>query len=360
MKVTIMGFGHVGSSLWEIERKYHSVSVYDKYQKAIKGIPDSTTHIQKALHNTEVVQICFPVPIKNRKPNVKPFFTTVRAISKLISNETLVIVESTVPVTTTQQVAGILKNRPVVHSPIRGAEPHMVEDIKKFPKIIGGINKDSTEKAVHFYESVNIKSIPVANSRIAELFKLVNNVWQDINIAYANEWTRIAAFYNVDPDEIIQLMKTSLSRTVRTYGYVGGHCVPTNSYLLTVEVDSSFITSARGINEKVIERTAEKVKKIIESKKNSRVAVVGLSYKPGTQSLANSPGINIIKRLKNKTSVFVYDPLLDHKILKKYGEPAKLGQLASVDIIINCHSLPTPPPKGPIIINAKNIWKNFK
>jgi nucleotide sugar dehydrogenase len=358
MKVTIMGFGHVGSSLWKIERKYHSVSVYDKSQKVIKGVPGSTTDIQEALHDTDVVQICFPVSFKNLKPNLKSFLATVSVIAKSISDEALVIVESTVPVTTTQQVAEILKNQPVAHSPVRGAEPHMVEDIKKLPKIVGGINEDSTRKAVHFYESVNIEAIPVANPRIAELFKLVNNVWQDINIAYANEWTRIAAFYNVDPDEIIQLMRTSLGRTVRTYGYVGGHCVPTNSHLLTAEVDSPLIATARETNEKIIERTIEKVRKNIKSKKNARVAVVGLSYKPGTSSLANSPGIKIIKKIKRKASILVYDPLLDQKTLMQYGEPAKLKQLASVDIIINCHSLPTQLPKGPIIINAKNIWKN--
>lgn len=358
MNVTIVGFGHVGSSLWEIEKNYHSISVCDKNRTVIRNIPDSTTNIEKGLRNAEVAQICFPVPFRNNRPCIERFLTTMHTVEKSIPDEALIIIESTVPVTTTEKVAEILNKQFVVHSPVRGSTPNMVEDIKRLPKIVGGIDEESTEKTIQFYESVNIKPISVANPRIAEFFKLVNNVWQDINIAYANEWARIAAFYDIDPDDIIQLMKTSLKREVRTYGYVGGHCVPTNPYLLIADVDSSFITTARKTNERVIEGTIQKVKKLIKNKKKARVAVVGLSYKSGTSSLANSPGIKIIKGIRRKASILVYDPLLDQKTLRRYGKPVELRQLASVDIIINCHSLPTPPPKGPRIINPKNIWKN--
>lgn len=357
VKVAIIGFGHIGRSLWEVEKHYHKVYVCNRSPQKIVNIPNSTTDARKAVQNVDVVQICFPVEVKEGKPNVKQFLDALRKFRDATPKNALVIIESTIPVTTTEKAAEIFDEQHVAHSPVRGSEPHMIEDIKKYPKIVGGINQESTRKAVDFYKSVKLNPVPVVNSRVAELFKLANNVWQDINIAYANELARIAAYYEVDVNQVLELMETDPNREVRYPGYVGGHCVPDNPYLLCNDVKSELVMVARKTNEEVVKRTIKKVRNFIGNRENVKVAILGITYKPNVNSLTNSAAVKIINGLKNTTAkILIYDPIVDSETLKNFGEPIKLSQASSADIIVDCHNLLKESPSGIPIINAKAVY----
>jgi len=260
-----------------------------------------------------------------------------------------VIYETTLPVGTTRRFAERLAERSglelgrelfVAFSPERVYSGRVLQDLEAYPKIVGGIDAASTKRAAGFYRRVLRKAevVEVAGAETAELVKLAETTYRDINIAFANELARYAAERDVDVDEAIRLANTQPFSHIHSPGAgVGGHCIPHYPHFLLADgAEAPLVRLAREINDQQPAWVLDRLSDALGGLAGRSILVLGVSYRENVKESTSSPGVDMIRILTERgAKPSANDPYFSDDEIRGFGaEPATLDELGRFDAVV--------------------------
>ncbi len=305
--------------------------------------------------------IAVPTPFKeDNTPDLKYVQSAAEMIAPLLAKGNLVVLESTSPVGATEQLAHWLQEeRPdlavpeldgaegdicIAYCPERILPGKVIQEVVENDRVIGGITPKSSEMAVQFYQYAVKGECHVTNARTAELCKLSENSFRDVNIAFANELSVISAKLGVDVYELIALTNRHPRVNILQPGTgVGGHCIAVDPWFIvdSAPEEARIIRTARQVNDDKPHWVVDQVAKLTEAgRKKPTVACMGLAYKPDVDDLRESPSIEVVKALhdKNIGQVIICEPFVTDlpESLNKRGLKNHDAQtaVANADIIV--------------------------
>lgn len=283
--------------------------------------------------DADVTLIDVQTPVDGDKvPRYESLLEASAGVGRHMREGSLVVVESTVAPGTTQHVVQPILEREsgmkagrdfwLAFSYERVMPGKLLEYLVNFPRVVGGIDEESTRRAVEFYRHVVKKDITPTDCLTAEVAKTVENTYRDVNIAFANEMALVCESLGVDVFEVRNLVNARPDRHMHVPGAgVGGHCLPKDPWLLNHGancygyrvVKSELLAVARRINDSMPMHMAELVKEALtqagRSVAGARVAVLGLAYLENSDDTRNSPAVPLIKVLSALgADIVAHDP----------------------------------------------------
>ena len=270
----------------------------------------------------DIFIIAVPTPFKDEYvPDLTYVRQATKTIAPLIEKGNLVILESTSPVGTTNMVADILEEHGhntvddvfVAHCPERVLPGRILIELVQNDRIVGGINKASTAVAADFYKEFVSGEVLETSAKTAELSKLTENSFRDVNIAFANELSLICDKEHIDVWELISLANRHPRVDILNPGPgVGGHCIAVDPWFIIHRnpEHSKLIRSAREVNDAKPEWVINKVKEKAERFKLPVIACLGIAFKADVDDLRESPAVAITKKLikENVGKIIVCEP----------------------------------------------------
>lgn len=281
--------------------------------------------------------IVVPTPFKgNHEPDVSYVEAATRAVIPFLKQGDLFVIESTSPVGTTESMMEIIYGeRPelkdkiyIAYCPERVLPGNVIYELIHNDRVIGGVNPESTEKAIEFYSQFVQGTLHKTNARTAEMCKLTENSSRDVQIAFANELSIICDKADINVWELISLANKHPRVNILQPGCgVGGHCIAVDPYFITADfpAESKLIATSREINNYKSFWCVEKVKNAILQFELSHhrkpvVAMMGLAFKPNIDDLRESPAKYIVSRVLqgcDNTRILVVEPnLKEHQVFK--------------------------------------------
>lgn len=275
---------------------------------------------------SDVFIIAVPTPFKGaHKPDISYVEAATNSIIPFLKENNLFIIESTSPVGTTEKMAEIIFNkRPelkdkiyIAYCPERVLPGKVLYELEHNDRVIGGLNNISTEKAVEFYSCFVNGNLHKTNTRTAEMCKLVENSYRDVNIAFANELSIICDKTGINVLELINLANKHPRVKILQPGCgVGGHCIAVDPWFLVSDFpeEAKIIHQARLINDYKSEWVTEKIKNTalkfeIDNKRQPLIACMGLSFKPDIDDMRESPAKHITQNLiTQKLNIIAAEP----------------------------------------------------
>jgi UDP-N-acetyl-D-glucosamine dehydrogenase len=282
------------------------------------------------LAKADAVLICVPTPLtRNREPDLGPLIDSTRGLAEVLQADQLVVLESTTyPGTTRERVAPLLeesglaagKDFHLAFSPERVDPGRTDFTLRNTPKVIGGLTEACVRRAEEIYGLVCENLVRVSSPEAAELTKLLENIFRSVNIALVNELAMLTDRMGIDIWEVVDAAST------KPYGFMpfspgpgmGGHCLPVDPFYLSwrareFDMSTEFIELAGKVNQQMPYHCVEKAQRALNeaglSVKGARVAVLGVSYKPGVGDIRESPALKIISLLKGMgADVRYHDP----------------------------------------------------
>ena len=282
------------------------------------------------LRECDAIFICVPTPLgSHREPDNSYIHRTAEAIAATLRRGQLVVLESTTyPGTTDSEVQPILERTGLrcpadfllAFSPEREDPGNPRFSTKSIPKVVGGVNRESTEAAAALYGAALDRIVPVSTARVAESAKLLENIFRSVNIALVNELKVILDRMGIDVWEVIEAAKS------KPFGFMpfypgpglGGHCIPLDPFYLSWKAAehgewARFIELAGEINTRmpayVVDRTMHALNQDGKALKGSRVLVLGLAYKANVDDDRESPSYEILELLRENGALVDYcDP----------------------------------------------------
>lgn len=342
--LAVVGLGYVGFPLARLAAKkdFNLIGV-DIDAAKVNSIKEfyATTNFSE-LRKAKIIIICVPTPVhKNRLPNYEPVEKACKSIAPYLKKGDLVILESTVnPGVSEGIVLPILEKYSglkrgeflLAHCPERINPGDTKWDVSNIPRVVGGLNKESTDKAIAFYKSLISAPIKRMNSlKEAEAVKIVENSFRNVNIAFVNELAQSFARLGIDVVNVINGASTKPFAFMAHFPGcgVGGHCIPVDPYYLIDYAKKNgyshrFLSLAMKINEEMPEFTVKLLRrelKKIGKENGATVALLGLSYKANIEDTRESPSYEILKELeKEGIGVKAFDPYVNHSKIKNLDE----------------------------------------
>lgn len=352
-KITVLGLGYVGLptacifaekgfkvSGFDIDKTIINNLKQNKYNseefglnKLLKKVLDKGSFKpSEILEKADIYIICVPTPLKDSYADLSYLNSSIKAIAKVVSDNSLIIIESTIPIGTTSKCKNLLlsirsdlkdDNIFFSHCPERVLPGNAIYEIKNNNRVIGGVDEISTQKALELYRSFTKGEIFKTNSNTAEMIKLSENTFRDVNIALANELAEIAEISNININEVVKYANKHPRVNIHNPGIgVGGHCIPIDPLFLIENSNRklSIIKSSRQLN---LEREKFIFNKILKYIQNSvekkSIYLYGLSYKPNVGDFRESPAMRIAMTLSKcniKKDIFAIDPYLKEEFNK--------------------------------------------
>lgn len=283
--------------------------------------------------NTYIVSVPTPYDSKSKKVDAKYIEVAVRSILKVCLKPAIIVIESTVsPGTIDRYVRPIIeenglnigKDIHLVHAPERIIPGNMVYELLHNNRTIGADNREIGEQIKNLYESFCQGEIDVTDIRTAEMTKVVENTFRDINIAYANELAKICRSDGMDVYEIIRIANKHPRVSILTPGPgVGGHCISVDPWFLVGDYPglANIILAARKINDSMPEFVLERIHEIMKEHGMtdvSRVGLYGLSYKEDVDDVRESPTLQLLDCMARHLAngIKVYDPWVEKDIVE--------------------------------------------
>jgi len=292
----------------------------------------SATHDFSFIKDVDFIAICVPTPLdKYQQPDISYVKSSTEAIAKYLTKNTMVVLESTTyPGTTEELIKPLLEDGSGLKcgedfylgfSPERVDPGNLIYKTKNTPKVVGAIGKDATEVISAMYREVLEGDVhEVSSPAIAEMEKILENTYRNINIGLVNELAMLCHKMGINFWEVIDAAKT------KPYGFqafypgpgLGGHCIPLDPYYLSWKAreygfHTSMIESSMMINDNMPEYTVQRASKILNQFKKSlngaKVLVLGVAYKQDIDDYRESPALLVIDILKREgAEVSFYDP----------------------------------------------------
>src|SRR5205809_3629836 len=346
-KIVILGTGYVGFPLAVIlARSGFKVVGVDIKREVVRGInsgnlPISEKDIEDSfkepvvrknllasdvLEDGDVYVISVPTPLEKRRKvaDLSAVIEATESIGSHLKKGNLVILESTVPPLTCREIVtpiiesgtGLKVNMDIglVHCPERILPGNVFEEIVKNDRVIGSLSEEARKRAKSIYATFVKGKIFLTDDVTAELVKIMENTYRDVNIALANEFAMIAETLGVDASRTIEIANNHPRVEILRPGIgVGGHCIPVDPWFLT-EVDPThtrLVSTARQINDSMPGRTAAKMRQAVADLPNPEIVVIGMAYKAGADDIRESPSLQVAEILKKEGyEIRQYDPLV--------------------------------------------------
>lgn len=342
-KICVLGLGYIGLPTASVlaVHGYWVVGV-DINSKVINIINEGGTHIYEpgldtlvnaATHSghliarttpetADIFMISVPTPIKEDKgADLTAVVAAAESIVSYLRTGNLVILESTVPPGTTEELvvpilehSGLEAGRDfqVVHAPERVLPGQIMRELVQNDRILGGIDMASAERARDLYRSFVSGEIFLTDATTAELVKLVENTYRDVNIALANELARICEKVPANVWEVIDLANKHPRVNILQPGPgVGGHCIPVDPWFIVEKypLDAQLIRQGRLSNDQMPALVCRSILELVDDIKDPVVAILGVAYKPNVDDIRESPSLSIIEMLKKtRIKISVHDP----------------------------------------------------
>jgi nucleotide sugar dehydrogenase len=307
-----------------------------------KGLLSATCQTTEAVRQAGVVVVIVPVAIDAKhEVNFEAIDAATTAIAAGLQPGTLVIYETTLPVgTTSRRLARLLEQTSqlkagcdffLAFSPERVSSGYVFRDLSIYPKIVGGIDEESTAAAVAFYRSVlDAEIITMASAEDAEFVKLIETTYRDVNIALANEYACYADVHGLDVAAAIAAANTQPYSHVHTPGVgVGGHCIPVYPYFLLAGAEKTPYIEyptlmlpryARRINDAMAEYAVRRVEGVTGSLAGQSVLILGVAYRGDVREVAFTSAKLIQDALvEHGAAVYADDPLFNTDELDALG-----------------------------------------
>ena len=400
MKACFMGLGYIGLPTAIIAAK-HGVDVVgvDINAKVVEVTNQGKLHIIepgmeemlqevlaagkfKAYTTPQVCDAYFmvvPTPFKgDHEPDVSYVEAATRAVLPLLKEGDLYVIESTSPVGTTEMMADIIfAERPelkdkiyIAYCPERVLPGNVIYELVHNDRVIGGLNPESTDKAIEFYSQFVQGQLHKTNSRTAEMCKLTENSSRDVQIAFANELSLICDKAGINVWELINLANKHPRVNILQPGCgVGGHCIAVDPYFITADypAESKIIAMARNINNYKSFWCAEKVKSTMlefELKHNRKpvVAMMGLAFKPNIDDLRESPSKTIVGKVMqmcNNADILIVEPNVEEHKTFKLTPYQEAFDKADIVVMLTAHDQfkTLPYDESKIILDFCGIYK---
>ena len=349
----VVGLGYVGLPL-AVEASLQDLNVvgYDINSERVEMINNglspiediSTEELSSALKNfhstidskelsdCKNVVISVPTPLTDYQPDWSYVIDAAKTVGKnLVLNQVVILESTTYPGTTLEvlipnleEQSGLIAGKDfyVGYSPERIDPGNKVWKFKNTPKVVSGMNNDSTKKIKEFYESIIDEIVVVNGTKEAEMVKLLENTYRHVNIALINELAMLCEMLEIDIWEVVNAAKT------KPFGFesfkpgpgVGGHCIPVDPEYLSFKTRQigkpvRFVELAQEINNSMPTYVVNRVSDLLNSKdkilRNSKILLLGVAYKKDISDMRESPAINIAELLLNKSvQVSFYDPFV--------------------------------------------------
>ena len=291
----------------------------------------ATTKIEDAIPNSDLILLSLPTPMdKNNVPDYSALRDSASKLSKFLSPNSLIIVESTVepgfiedemvPIISKSDQLKIGENFFIGVCPENANPGEILHDFTNLPRLVGSINKQTTEIITFIYDFVfAVELVIMPDCKTANAVKLTTNVFRDINIAFISELSLMFEKLGIDTLKVLEAAKKKYNFQIHYPGAgVGGPCLPINSYQLLNAarrsgVNLSMIEYGRQINEKmpehVIKLTLDAFKECKKPIQNNDILILGVSYKPDVKDIQLTPAKHIIKKLQDLgANIHIYDP----------------------------------------------------
>jgi len=362
LKIAVIGLGYVGLPLAKAFSKKRYVIGFDIQKERIQQLKlgiDKTLELtakeiksakklfltgnRKYLNSVNCYIVTVPTPVnKSRKPDLKPLLKVSQMIGNVLKKNDIVIYESTVfPGCTEEKCVPILEKYSKLrfnkdfycgYSPERNNPGDKKNKVINIKKITSGSDKKTASIVDNLYREIITAGTHKAPSiKVAEAAKVIENTQRDLNIAYMNELSNILDKLDIDFNEVLKAAKTKWNFLPFRPGLVGGHCIGIDPYYLIHKSKISgynpkVISSARYLNDKmgniIASRFVRKMKRKSILIKNSRILIMGLTFKENCPDLRNSGISRVVKNLEKKNCIIdLYDPLVTQKEIKKeYGK----------------------------------------
>jgi len=355
--IGIIGLGYVGLPLAvETGKNGYKVVGFDIQEKKINMINNGENYISDVIdeelksvikngnlkvsnefefiRDIDIVLICVPTPLdKYKQPDISYVKESTESVGKYLHEGMLIILESTTyPGTTEELVLPILekmsglkceKDFYLAFSPERVDPGNLIYNTCNTAKVVGGVDKDSTEIAAALYRNIlNSEIFEVSSPRVAEMEKILENTYRNINIGLINEMAIICNKMNIDIWEVIEAAKT------KPYGFqvfypgpgLGGHCIPLDPYYLTwkareYDYHTRLIETSGEINnfmpQYIVQRAANILNGFNKPLNKANILILGIAYKSDIDDYRESPALKVIENFQKQGSeVAFYDPYI--------------------------------------------------
>jgi len=328
--------------------------------QAVVGRIEVTTR-PAALANAEAILICVPTPLTaNREPDLGPLLDAGQALAGVLQTGQLVILESTTyPGTTRERLLPLLEESglaagrdfALAFSPERVDPGRTDFTLKTTPKVVGGLTDECGDRAQALYELVCDRVVRVSTPEVAEMSKLLENIFRSVNIALVNELAILADRMDVDIWEVVEAAST------KPYGFMrfepgpgmGGHCLPVDPFYLSwrarqFDMATEFIELAGKINQNMPYHCVQRIERALNAAgkpvNGSKVALIGVSYKAGVGDMREAPALKMLLLLSGLGADLRYHdpyvPELREPVLESMGLDEVLED-CDVAVIVTAH-----------------------
>lgn len=400
MKVCFIGLGYIGLPTAIIAAE-HGIQILgvDVNPKVVEMTNQGKLHIiepgmqellQKVVslrklkasltpEKSDAYFIVVPTPFKgNHEPDISYVEAATKAVIPFLKKGDLYVIESTSPVGTTEKMTNLifelrpeLKDRIyIAYCPERVLPGNVIYELVHNDRVIGGLNEESTNKAIEFYSQFVQGTLHRTNCRTAEMCKLTENSSRDVQIAFANELSLICDKAGINVWELIGLANKHPRVNILQPGCgVGGHCIAIDPYFLTADfpMESKIIATAREINNYKAFWCAEKVenemlKFELNYHRKPTIAMMGLAFKPDIDDLREAPAKYITAKVMqhcNNADILIVEPNInEHNIFKLTGYKEAFMK-ADIVVFLVAHSVfkSLPYDEKKIILDFCGIYK---
>ncbi len=366
--VCIVGLGYVGLPLAEAFSKSLKVIGIDIDKEKLKKLSENKsssnqnlvfTSSPEEISQADFIIVCVPTPVtESKEPDLSYVKEAARITGQNMKSGSVVILESTYyPGVTEEIVKPILENESglkcgegfkIAYSPERINPGDKEHTIDKVTKVVAGMDEETTELVASLYSEVTPHVFRAKNIKTAEAAKVIENIQRDLNIALMNELSLIFDKMGLSTKDVLEAAATKWNFIRFTPGLVGGHCIPVDPYYLVYKAEElgyhpQVILAGRAINDympkHVVEMTVKALNNVGKVIMNSKVLIMGLTYKENVADTRETPSKKIISEFKEyKVEVWGYDPLISN-IEQEFNEfgikiASSLQDIPGMDCVI--------------------------
>ncbi|QRO85656.1 nucleotide sugar dehydrogenase [Mammaliicoccus vitulinus] len=401
MKLTVIGLGYIGlPTALLFASKGLDVTGIDVNEAVVKKLNNKELHIEEngiqdlleetidnknfkastEVKHSDYYIIAVPTPhLKDNSCDVSYLKAAILKLKDVIKKDDTIIVESTIGPRTMQDIVQPMiesfgftvgKDIYLAHCPERVLPGKIIHEMIHNNRIVGGITEACTKKTINLYELLVQGKLLETKASTAEMSKLMENTYRDVNIALANELVKISDTLNINALDVIKLANEHPRVNIHTPGPgVGGHCLAVDPYFIVAsdEKNAQIISKARAINNSMPDFVIGKVNKIMETIKGKKITVLGLTYKGNIDDIRESPALDIYHELKLKSDFEVVAQDSHVQLDWVENDIAKALENSDLALVLTDHNeyrelanYVNGTMKQNIVFDTKNVVKNTK